>query len=220
MHKIIFAPTYLHSIWAQWYNTSMKNNDLVKARYGCSAAHYAQLPVTQRDEYCVMGRSNVGKSSFINHVFNDRGLARVSKKPGKTRLANFYEISDGTAWVDLPGYGFAFASKGERVRWEGLIEEYCEKRKRLRGCIWLLDIRHAGLPGDLTAQRWFAGRGLTVFPVLTKCDKLSGKDIAGSRAAYRKAFGFSGEPVLYSTKQTACRLEFWGRFQKWQSGLG
>ena len=189
----------------------------MKARFICSAARYAQMPASQGDEYCVMGRSNVGKSSFINHVFENRGLARVSKRPGKTTLANCYEINDNTTWIDLPGYGFALAAKGEKVRWNLLIEEYCEKRTNLKGCIWLLDIRHAGLPVDMLALQWFAAQKMRVFPVLTKCDKLSKQENARQVTAFMRLLELSEEPIRYSITQPACRGEFWMRFKQWQS---
>ncbi len=197
----------------------MKKPDKEKARFVCSAARYDQLPSSRGDEFCLMGRSNVGKSSFLNHVFEDRGLARVSKRPGKTTCANVYGISDGTAWVDLPGYGFAAAPKGEKLRWDRLIEEYCEKRKSLAGCIWLLDVRHTGLAADVQAYRWFAAKAMAVFPVLTKCDKLSKSEISEKTAACTEAFGFPEEPVRYSIMLPACREEFWRRFRQWQNAL-
>jgi GTP-binding protein len=203
----------------QWYNSSLKRADIMNARFMYSAAHYKQVLAAQGDEFCLMGRSNVGKSSFINHVFGNRDLARVSKKPGKTTLANFFEIGDGTVWVDLPGYGFAAAPKGEKVRWDLLIEEYCEKRGNLKGCIWLLDIRHPGLAVDLVAQRWFLSRRIPMFPVLTKCDKVTRQEGAAKLRDFMESFGFSGEPIMYSITRQACREEFWRRFQKWQNGL-
>lgn len=203
----------------QWYNTSMKKTESMNARFISSAAHYGQLPAAGGDEFCLMGRSNVGKSSFINHVFGSRELARVSKRPGKTTLANLYGVSDGTLWVDLPGYGFALAAKDDKVRWNRLIEEYYEKRGNLRGCIWLLDIRHAGLPADVTACRWLAGRRIPVFPMLMKCDKLSRQETAAHVKAFMESFGFSEEPMLYTIMRPTCREEFWMRFHQWQSGL-
>ena len=197
----------------------MKKPDSMKAKFISSAAHYEQLADVSGDEFSLMGRSNVGKSSFINHVFGSRELARVSKRPGKTTLANLYGISDGTHWVDLPGYGFAHAPKGEKVRWDRLIQEYCEKRGNLRGCMWLLDIRHAGLPADMMASSWLADRRIPVFPMLMKCDKLTKQETATQVKAFMESFGFSEEPMLYTITRTACREEFWIRFHQWQSGL-
>jgi|WetSurMetagenome_2_1015567.scaffolds.fasta_scaffold201308_2 GTP-binding protein len=203
----------------QWYNIKMKKHDGIQARFVCSAAHYDQLPAPQGDEFCLMGRSNVGKSSFINHVLEARGLAHVSKRPGKTTCANVYQISDGTAWIDLPGYGFALAPKDEKIRWNRLIEEYCEKRQSLMGCIWLLDVRHVGLAADIIAYRWFAARGMPLFPVLTKCDKVSKNELSKRVCAFAEAFGISTKPVCYSTMQSMCREEFWGQFRQWQNAL-
>jgi GTP-binding protein len=203
----------------QWYNTSMKKAHIMNASFLCSAAQFEQAPAVNDNEFCLIGRSNVGKSSLINHVFGSRDLARVSKTPGKTTLANFYRLSDNTVWVDLPGYGFASTSKDEKKRWSRLIEEYCDKRGNLKGCIWLLDIRHAALPADCAAYTWLLSSRIPVFPVLTKCDKVSKQEMAARMKEFIKSFGFSGEPMTYSITRPACREEFWMRFKTWQSSL-
>jgi GTP-binding protein len=191
----------------------------MKARFLCSAAQFSQLPAPKGEEFCVMGRSNVGKSSFINHVFADRTLARVSKKPGKTVLANMYGISDQTVWIDLPGYGFATASKGEKTRWHHLIDDICKKRMTIRGCIWLLDSRHAGLAIDMQALFWFGSLKMPAFPVLTKTDKLTKNEEAVQLRLHSEAFGFKEAPLLYSIQNAACRDVFWDRFSHWEKGL-
>jgi GTP-binding protein len=189
---------------------------IMKAEFIMSAAHFSELPAHEEEEFCVMGRSNVGKSSFINHVFENRRLARVSKMPGKTILANVYRVSDGTMWVDLPGYGYARTARTERVRWNRLIEEYCEKRNNLKGIIWLLDARHAGLPIDLEAWEWLGHRHLPLLPVLMKCDKLSRSEIVAQKNAFIKAFGFSRSPVTYSVNDAMYRDRFWKRYEQWR----
>ena len=189
----------------------------MKAEFIMSAARYSELPALDEDEFCVMGRSNVGKSSFINHVFENRRLARVSKTPGKTILANVYRVSDGTTWVDLPGYGYARTAKTERVRWNRLIEEYCEKRKNLNGIIWLLDVRHAGLPIDQEAREWLGHRHLPLLPVLMKCDKLSRSELLAQKNAFVTAFGFSRSPVTYSVHDALYREQFWKRYEQWRN---
>ena len=191
----------------------------MKAQFVCSAQRYDQLPKPGGIEFCVMGRSNVGKSSFINHVFNQRGLARVSKKPGKTTLANYYAISDGSAWIDLPGYGYARAPKDQRLRWGRLIEEYCEKRPALRGALWLLDVRHPGQAIDRVAGEWFAALGLPVLPILTKCDKVPGSRLPRQVALFIKEWGPSAQPVTYSIEADGYREAFWNRFEQWRKAF-
>jgi GTP-binding protein len=191
--------------------------EIMKAEFVLSAAHFKDLPSPVGEEFCIMGRSNVGKSSFINHVFSKKGLARVSNKPGKTILANFFKVSDQTMWVDLPGYGYAKTARAERVRWNKLIEEYCEKRENLRGVIWLLDVRHVGLKIDLEAREWLMRLGLPTLPVLTKCDKLTKNELAAHKKAFIKAFEFSMEPLAYSVNDIAYRDRFWEYYKQWQT---
>lgn len=189
----------------------------MKAEFIMSAAHFSELPAHEGEEFCVMGRSNVGKSSFINHVFENRRLARVSKMPGKTILANLYKVSDGTMWVDLPGYGYARTARTEQVRWGGLIEEYCNKRKNLKGIIWLLDVRHVGLNIDLEAKEWLSRRRLPLLPVLMKCDKLSKARLSVQTKAFVKTFRFTFNPVAFSTKEIPCRELFWKEYEAWRN---
>jgi GTP-binding protein len=184
-----------------------------------SAAHYDDVPKSAGREFCVLGRSNVGKSSFINHLFGNKTLARVSKTPGKTTLANFYRVSDGSVWADLPGYGHAERARSEQIRWSRLIADYCESRKNLRGVIWLCDIRHPGLVIDKEAYSWLVSLSLPVLTVLTKADKLPAQQQAAHARQYAAAFGMRRLPVLYSTSIDAARERFWKRYVEWASTL-
>jgi GTP-binding protein len=191
----------------------------LKADFILSAAHFSDCPEPSGVEICVMGRSNVGKSSFVNHIFENYSLAKVSKKPGKTTLANFYRITDGSVWVDLPGYGYARSSSTEKLRWGRLIEDYYKKRTALRGVVWLLDIRHPGLPIDKQAYNWFCTRNISIMPVLTKCDKLSNNAIVEHIKAFRREFSFELEPMPYSVLTTKYRERFWTRYAAWLAEL-
>lgn len=182
-----------------------------------SAAHFSELPSPIGEEFCVMGRSNVGKSSFVNHVFENRKLARASKMPGKTILANVYRVSDGSMWVDLPGYGYARTARTEKIRWGKLIEEYCEKRKNLTGIIWLLDVRHVGLAIDLEAQEWLRGLHVPILPVLMKCDKLSRSRLVLQIRSFVKKFMFAFDPVPFSVKEILYRERFWKQYENWRN---
>jgi len=181
-----------------------------------SAAHFRELPAPAGEEYAVLGRSNVGKSTFINHSLACGPLARVSKKPGKTTLANLYKLDDGLFWVDLPGYGYAEASIAEKERWGKLIADYCGKRGNLAGIIWLLDIRHPGSKADMEANVWLAGLGRRVLPVLTKGDKLSRSQQKKQVNEFCTIFGFTEEPVVYSSLEHGSRGRFWDRFETWR----
>jgi GTP-binding protein len=118
-------------------------------------------------------------------------------------------------WVDLPGYGYATASKKEKSRWSRLIADYCEKREALWGIIWLCDIRHPGASMDTVAAPWIADLQLPVLQVLTKADKLSGNKRQQHAARYRRVFGFDRSPVLYSTMDQGSRTAFWGEYNAW-----
>ena len=186
-----------------------------EGKFVTSASRFSQLPESNGAEFCLMGRSNVGKSSFINHVMGDGRLARVSNSPGKTVLANLYSVGEDFAWVDLPGYGYAKASKSEKNRISGLISDYCSRRVNLSGIIWLLDIRHPGAKADLEAATWFSALNIPVLPVLTKCDKFSRNKIPKQVKQYMSIFSFSEKPLMYSIVGESSRTNFWESWFSW-----
>jgi ribosome biogenesis GTP-binding protein YsxC/EngB len=130
------------------------------------------LPPPRLPEIAVGGRSNVGKSSFINSMTGRRGIARVSSTPGRTRTLNFFQCDDAFVLVDLPGYGYSKAPRGEQERWARDIEVYLSGRETLRGIILVGDIRHFPTPSDLAALEWLGGLSGPLLVVLTKADKL------------------------------------------------
>ena len=184
-----------------------------------SIAHHKELPKPVFMEYCIMGRSNVGKSSFINHVLEKSNLARVSKTPGKTGFANFYKVDNTIAWVDLPGYGYAKASRSEKTRWSTLINNYCRKRENLYGVIWLIDIRHVGMKADREAYDWFYKLGLPIFPVVTKSDKLTQSKRIKNVREIELFFQFTFPPVVYSIYKNSSRKQFWKGFTLWREAI-
>ncbi|HON10591.1 MAG TPA: ribosome biogenesis GTP-binding protein YihA/YsxC [Chitinispirillaceae bacterium] len=197
----------------------MEKEKKKKAEFICSAADYRDLPALSGLEFAILGRSNVGKSSFINHVFENKSLARTSGTPGKTSLANFYRVEKDMFWVDLPGYGYAKVSGSEKQRWSRLISSYCEKRSNLTGIIWLIDIRHIGVKNDLEACQWLVRLGKPVFPVLTKADKIGKADRIVQQKKAMSVFNLTMEPVIYSVKEHSSRALFWERFEKWYRGI-
>lgn len=188
-------------------------------KFLCSVTHYKNMPKPVFIEYCVMGRSNVGKSSFINHVLEKSNLARVSKTPGKTGFANFYKVNNKIAWVDLPGYGYAKASRTEKLRWSKLIGDYCEKRENLYGIIWLIDIRHVGMKADVEAYDWFCKLELPIFPVITKSDKLTQSKRIKNVREIEMFFQFNFPPVVYSIYNNSSRKQFWKSFNLWREAI-
>ncbi len=143
------------------------NRASFKAAYGTSA----QLPASERPEIVFSGRSNVGKSSLINKLCKRKSLARTSGTPGKTATINFYEAG-GVYLVDLPGYGYAKTSQGERRRWDELINGYFAAQRQLCLLVQLLDCRHAPSQDDLRMLDYLSFHGIPFVAALTKADKL------------------------------------------------
>jgi GTP-binding protein len=133
------------------------------------------------------GRSNVGKSSFINAMLNNHKVARVAKTPGKTRLLNFFLINQSFYFVDVPGYGFANVAKSQLEMFRDMIETYLENSRSLALAILLLDMRHLPTEDDLQMYRYLKNKGLPVIIILTKSDKLSGNGKAKQKQLISKA---------------------------------
>lgn len=131
-----------------------------------------QYPLANLPEFAFAGRSNVGKSSFINAMLNRKNLARTSSTPGKTRTINFYKVNDSLRLVDLPGYGYAKVAKTEKEKWAGIINRYLENRENLLETILLVDIRHE--PTDLDKQMYdyIIDSGFSGIVIATKKDKI------------------------------------------------
>ncbi len=137
-----------------------------------SAVSPKQYPDTSFPEIAFAGRSNVGKSSFINKLLNRKSLARTSSKPGKTATINFYNIDDCLYFVDLPGYGYAQVSKDEKKKWADMIETYLNSRRQLRCTALLVDARHKPTADDITMLNWVRETQGYALVFATKCDKL------------------------------------------------
>lgn len=144
-----------------------------KAELERVAVNKKQYPDESLVEIAFAGRSNVGKSSFINSMVNRNNLARTSGKPGKTRTINFYNINEEFRFVDLPGYGYAQVSKTEKERWGHIIEEYLNTRKNLVEVILLVDIRHEPTDQDLLMYNWIKTFNFNGIVIATKADKIS-----------------------------------------------
>ena len=143
-----------------------------KATYLKSVPTLALCPEDIGYEVCFAGRSNAGKSSALNVITSQRGLARISKTPGRTQLINFFECDEERRLVDLPGYGFAKVNIKIKKAWEAGLSEYIEKRDCLKGLILLMDCRMPPTDIDLTMLDWTLDIDLPVHVLLTKSDKL------------------------------------------------
>lgn len=153
-------------------------------------------PESELPEIAFSGRSNVGKSSLLNRLVRRKSLARVSKTPGKTREINFYVVNRELVLVDLPGYGFARVSKGQRAEWRPLIEGYLKNSAQLHGVVQLLDVRHAPSADDLQMVDFLAELGVPAIFVLTKADKLSRSAVEQRVDEFAEELGVAPEQLV------------------------
>lgn len=138
------------------------------------ATRRSQYPTDNKPEFLLVGRSNVGKSSFINSVLSRRNLAHTSSKPGKTQTLNFYEVNGNFYLVDVPGYGYASVDKKTQSKFGMMIEEYLEKRQQLKRVFMLIDFRIKPTEDDLLMYNFLKYYNLPVTVVATKADKVGG----------------------------------------------
>lgn len=146
---------------------------MISSRLETIAVMESQYPDESLKEIAFVGRSNVGKSSFINSFINRKALARTSGKPGKTRTINFYNINEEFRLVDLPGYGYAKVSKKEKEKWGQIINEYLHSRENLVEVVLLVDMRHKPTDEDLMMYEWIKHFGFNGIVIGTKSDKIS-----------------------------------------------
>ena len=137
------------------------------------AVRISQYPEDRKDEFLILGRSNVGKSSFINTIINRKNLARTSSKPGKTQTLNFYQINKEFYIVDVPGYGYAQTSKKQQEKFGIMIEEYLKQRPYLKHVFLLVDYRHKPTEDDILMYKFLKYYNLSVTLVCTKYDKVN-----------------------------------------------
>lgn len=159
---------------------------ITKAVFVVSNTDYKLCPKEQRAEFAFIGRSNVGKSSLINMLTGHKHLAKISGRPGKTQLINHFLINEDWFLVDLPGYGYAKASKVQREKWERFIADYLTKREQLLNVFVLLDSRLEPQKIDLEFMNWCGEKGLPFSMVFTKIDKLSSSVLQKNLAKYKK----------------------------------
>ena len=157
-----------------------------------------QWPVDNLAEIAFVGRSNVGKSSFINSFLNRKNLAKTSSTPGKTRTINFYRINDKFRLVDLPGYGYAKVNKKEKEKWDKLINEYLYERENLKEVFLLVDIRHEPTKLDKQMYEWIIESGFTGFIIATKYDKISKGKLQHHIKAIRKTLDIKDEGLIFA----------------------
>ena len=182
-----------------------------QVRYLASYGTVEQLPQSKPPEVSFVGRSNVGKSSLINKLFNRKSLAKVSGKPGKTANINFFE-ADGIHFVDLPGYGFAQRSQAEKQRWADLIDAYFTSERSHNLVIALVDIRLDAQALDLQMIDYLKGAGLPVIIALTKADKLSRQKQQAQLRKLAAAFDVDEMACVITSAQTGLGIDTLKRF--------
>lgn len=170
-----------------------------QAEFVTSVGAGSAYPPPERAEIAIVGKSNVGKSSLINHLCGNKKLAKTSQTPGKTRLINFFLLNRDFYLVDLPGYGFARASKTEQAGWGSLMEQYLSSG-RVQHLFLLIDIRHAPTAEDRQMFEWVLYYGLPFTLIATKADKIakSKRRQAANQAA--KLLGAPSAAIPYSSE--------------------
>lgn len=151
--------------------------NLQDATFEAAYGTFAQLPTSDLPEIAFSGRSNVGKSSLLNRLFNRKSLARVSSVPGKTVTINFYSVGD-VRFVDLPGYGYAKVPKAEKMRWAEMMEGYFNSERNIRLVVQLVDMRHPPTKDDLQMLSFLRENNIPFVVALTKSDKLNKTEYA------------------------------------------
>lgn len=173
----------------------------MKAEYVISNTDWKKCPDTQLPEYAFIGRSNVGKSSLINMLTNQKGLAKTSAKPGKTLLINHFKVEDSWFIVDLPGYGYARIGKTGLEKLQKLINGYILNRKQLTCLMLLIDSRHEPQRIDLEFMEMLATNGIPFAIIFTKLDKLSTRQWQNNLKAYKARLEQDWEelPPIFAT---------------------
>ena len=170
----------------------------LQANFIISAEKLSQCPDFPFPEFPLLGRSNVGKSSFINALANNKKIAKTSNTPGKTRLINFFNFSDKFMVADLPGYGYAKVSKEAQAKWQRYLEEYLLNRKQITSLIQFVDARHEIQKNDYQMRKWVEAYNLPIFTIVTKVDCIQRGKIQKVLADVRKEFG--GDVLPFSSE--------------------
>lgn len=180
-----------------------------QSEFSVSAVKASQYPEGGLDEIALAGRSNVGKSSFINTLLQRKNLARTSSSPGKTQTLNFYRVDSDQAdfyLVDVPGYGYAKVSKKQREEFGEMIQDYLETRAYLKGLILLIDGRHEPTAGDIAMYEYAQYLNLPILLVATKMDKIKKNAFNKTEAAFRKHLNLNKDNVTFLPFSSVTKL--------------
>ena len=183
------------------------------ATYALSGVRAEQYPIAGLPEIALVGRSNVGKSSLTNALLGRKSLARTSSQPGKTQTANFYLVNESFFIVDLPGYGYAKASKSDRARFSNIVGDYLESREELRLVLQVVDLRHPPTALDQEMFQYLRALDVPRLVIANKLDKLKRGEIERQRKVILATLpGLSPEQlVLFSAETKQGVSELWSR---------
>ena len=185
-------------------------------KFEISAVSKKQYPKGDRPEIVLVGKSNVGKSSFINTMLNRKNLARTSNTPGKTRQINFYNVDDNFYFVDLPGYGYSKMSKELQVSSGKYIEEYLEEGSNIRLIIFLVDIRHKPTEDDKLMYEYVLKSNLPFIILANKADKIAPTKVDGEVDKIKEEFGISYSVLLpFSSERKIYTENVWKEIEKY-----
>ena len=189
---------------------------IIKSDLDAIAVEPKQYPKVELPEIAFAGRSNVGKSSFINSMINRKNLARTSGKPGKTRTINFYIINESFRFVDLPGYGYAQVSKMEKEKWGIIIEKFLVNRKDLKEVILIVDIRHEPTDQDVIMYNWIKSFGHSGIVIATKADKISKGNYQRQIKIIKNKLEIKNSNLIipYSSEKNTNKEEVWKIFKE------
>jgi GTP-binding protein len=190
--------------------------NVTKAEIAVSAVKPEQYPDSALPEFALAGRSNVGKSSFINKMINRKNLARTSSKPGKTQTLNFYLINDSLYFVDVPGYGFARVSKKEREAWGKMMETYFTTREQLRAVVLIVDLRHPPTKDDVMMYEFLKHYQIPTIIIATKADKVPKGKWQKHLKVVRETLNImdDDELILFSAETGQGKEEAWAALER------
>lgn len=183
----------------------------MKAEFVLSASAPEQFPADGLAEVAFLGRSNVGKSSLINALIGQKGLAFTSSTPGRTQTINFYRIENRLYFVDLPGYGYAKVPRGMTNEWKRLIDEYLTRRESIQMSFLILDARRGWMEKDLELKSWLEYQDRQYLVVVTKMDKLNQAQQQRGMAAIRKIVA---DPLPFSAVTGRGVRDIWQAISK------
>lgn len=187
-----------------------------KATLDIVCGYTSTLPKNEIPEIAFAGKSNVGKSSLINALMNRKSLARTSSQPGKTQTINFYNINDAMFLVDLPGYGFAKVSQGEKEKWGKMIERYLHSSKMLKAVFLLVDIRHEPNANDKQMYEWVTASGYQPVIIATKLDKIKRSQVPKQLKIIREGLKLAPGTIMipFSAQSKQGREEIWEQMDR------